>query len=101
MDVSAPDALLEVRNCRQAYHKDANADLVVLDDVNLTLREHEIVALLGRSGSGKSTLLRIVAGLLTPTSGQVLWRGVPVLGPAGCASASDWPARWWCIRTCW
>jgi len=82
MDVSAPDALLEVRNCRQAYHKDANADLVVLDDVNLTLREHEIVALLGRSGSGKSTLLRIVAGLLTPTSGQVLWRGVPVLGPA-------------------
>lgn len=74
--------LLEVRHCRQAYHKDASADLVVLDDVNLTLREGEIVALLGRSGSGKSTLLRIVCGLLPPTAGEVHWRGQPLLGPA-------------------
>src|ERR1700748_3409503 len=73
--------LLEVRDCKQAYHKDANADLVVLDDVNLSLREGEIVALLGRSGSGKSTLLRIVSGLLTPPSGEVTWRGKPVDGP--------------------
>nr|WP_294528884.1 nitrate/sulfonate/bicarbonate ABC transporter ATP-binding protein [uncultured Rhodopila sp.] len=73
--------LIEVKACRQAYHKDANADLVVLDDVNLTLREGEIVALLGRSGSGKSTLLRIVSGLLKPTAGSVTWRGVPLSGP--------------------
>ncbi len=74
--------LLEVRGCKQAYHKDASADLVVLDDVNLMLREGEMVALLGRSGSGKSTLLRIVAGLLVPTAGEVLWRNRPVHGPA-------------------
>jgi len=74
-------ALLDVRALRQAYHKDASADLIVLDGVNLTLREGEIVALLGRSGSGKSTLLRIVSGLLAPTGGDVLWRGEPVLGP--------------------
>src|SRR5437763_13290389 len=73
--------LLRVEGCRQAYHKDATADLVVLDDVNLTLREGEIVALLGRSGSGKSTLLRIVSGLLRPTEGSVLWRGLQVAGP--------------------
>src|SRR5271163_1981236 len=73
--------LLEVLGCRQAYHKEANADLVVLEDVNLTLREGEIVALLGRSGSGKSTLLRIVSGLLHPTAGEVMWRGVPIVGP--------------------
>ena len=78
----AQRALLEVRDCKQAYHKDATADLVVLDDVNLSLREGEMVALLGRSGSGKSTLLRIVAGLLTPTAGEVLWRDRPVKGPA-------------------
>jgi NitT/TauT family transport system ATP-binding protein len=80
--VVAQQTLLEVRNCKQAYHKDASADLVVLDDVNLTLREGEMVALLGRSGSGKSTLLRIVAGLLAPTAGEVLWRDRPILGPA-------------------
>jgi len=74
-------ALLEVHACRQAYHKEAAADLIVLDDVNLSLREGEIVALLGRSGSGKSTLLRIVSGLLRPTAGDVLWRGEPVQGP--------------------
>jgi NitT/TauT family transport system ATP-binding protein len=77
-----PDILLEVINCRQAYHKASTADLVVLDDVNLTLRAGEIVGLLGRSGSGKSTLLRIVAGLLPPTQGEVRWRGAPLTGPA-------------------
>ena len=74
--------LLEVRGCRQAYHKEASADLVVLDGVELKLREGEIVALLGRSGSGKSTLLRIVSGLLRPTAGEVLWRGKALTGPA-------------------
>jgi len=81
--VAAHPTLLEVQACRQSYRKDAgNADLLVLDDVNLTLREGEIVALLGRSGSGKSTLLRIVAGLLKPTAGRVMWRGEQIEGPA-------------------
>jgi len=81
-DINAPPLLLQVQDCRQSYHKEANADLVVLDDVNLNLREGEIVGLLGRSGSGKSTLLRIVAGLLVPSAGRVLWRGAPLRGPA-------------------
>jgi NitT/TauT family transport system ATP-binding protein len=79
--VTTRPCLIDVRGCRQAYHKDATADLVVLDDVNLTLHEGEIVALLGRSGSGKSTLLRIVSGLLKPTAGIVTWRGTQVEGP--------------------
>ena len=74
--------LLQVSHCRQSYHKDSSTDLLVLDDVNLTLQSGEIVGLLGRSGSGKSTLLRIVAGLLLPTAGEVSWRGALVSGPA-------------------
>ncbi len=82
MDQNAAQPLVKIRNCRQAYHKDASADLVVLDEVDLSLHEGEIVALLGRSGSGKSTLLRIVAGLLKPTAGEVEWRGKELKGPA-------------------
>ncbi|GBQ26727.1 ABC transporter ATP-binding protein [Gluconacetobacter azotocaptans] len=76
------DELIRIVGCRQAYHKESAADLVVLDDVHLTLRSGEIVGLLGRSGSGKSTLLRIIAGLLPPTSGEVLWKGRELDGPA-------------------
>ena len=79
---AAPTTLVEVRACKQAYHKDSSADLIVLDDVNMTLSTGEIVGLLGRSGSGKSTLMRIVAGLLSPTAGEVSWRGAGVL-PGG------------------
>ena len=54
----------------------------VLDKVDFTLREREIVALLGQSGSGKSTLLRIMAGLVEADAGDVLYRGQPLYGPA-------------------
>ena len=82
MDQNFEGPLVTVRNCRQSYHKEASADLIVLDDVDLTLQSGEIVGLLGRSGSGKSTLLRIVSGLLKPTSGEIMWRGAPLTGPA-------------------
>jgi NitT/TauT family transport system ATP-binding protein len=63
--------LVEVRNVRHLYGKAGGANLLVLDDVDLTLRDNEIVGLLGRSGSGKSTLLRSIAGLIQPTSGEI------------------------------
>lgn len=59
-----------------------NEERQVLSDVDLTLREGEIVGLLGRSGSGKSTLLRIIAGLIQPSSGEVRYNGALLNGPA-------------------
>ncbi|WP_337848252.1 nitrate/sulfonate/bicarbonate ABC transporter ATP-binding protein [Sphingomonas sp.] len=62
--------LVEVANVRHLYGK-GHGQMLVLDDVDLTLNENEIVGLLGRSGSGKSTLLRSIAGLLRPSEGEV------------------------------
>lgn len=75
------ETLLSLRAIRQCYHRGASADLLVLDDVSMDIVSGEIVGLLGRSGSGKSMLLRIMAGLMAPTSGAVIWRGEPLHGP--------------------
>src|SRR5579884_318886 len=83
LDVSTTTAtLLEVSHVSQTYLKGSGeVGQPVLDDVSLTLREGEIVGLLGRSGCGKSTLLRIIAGLAQPTSGSVKFQGQEVAGP--------------------
>jgi NitT/TauT family transport system ATP-binding protein len=73
--------LVDVRKVRHFYEKGGGADLLVLEDVDLQLRDNEIVGLLGRSGSGKSTLLRSIAGLLKPSQGEVLFQGQPIDGP--------------------
>jgi ABC-type nitrate/sulfonate/bicarbonate transport system ATPase subunit len=49
----------------------ANGALAVLDNINLSVRPHTIVALLGASGCGKTTLLNIIAGLVRPDRGEV------------------------------
>ncbi|HZL00683.1 MAG TPA: nitrate/sulfonate/bicarbonate ABC transporter ATP-binding protein [Caulobacteraceae bacterium] len=72
----ADTALVEVRGLKHVYGK-GGAGLLVLEDVDLTLRSNEIVGLLGRSGSGKSTLLRSIAGLIKPTAGTVRVRDMP------------------------
>ena len=79
---AAPSALVEVDHVRQLYPKGSGENLLVLDDVSLSLRKDEIVSLLGRSGCGKSSLLRIIAGLMPASQGKVSIGGRDVAGPA-------------------
>src|SRR5262245_21253832 len=74
--------LLETHYLRQAFPKPDGDELLVLDGIELSLAEGQIVGLLGRSGSGKSTLLRLIAGLSRPTAGAIMYMGRPVTGPA-------------------
>ncbi len=75
------ETIIVIEHLRKAFKKAATQDLLVLDDLHFTLKTGEIVALLGKSGSGKSTLLRIIAGLVPPTSGRIIYRGTPVTKP--------------------
>ena len=68
----APEATLAVRHLTKTY-----ATFRALHDVSFDLTPG-IIGLLGPNGAGKTTLLRTLTGLLTPTRGQVLFRGVPV-----------------------
>ena len=74
--VADPQAsvILRARNLNKTYKK-SRQQITVLSNINLEIRQGEIVAITGASGSGKSTLLHLLAGLDRPTSGQVIVNG--------------------------
>jgi NitT/TauT family transport system ATP-binding protein len=72
--------LCEVTNVSHEFLLPNKTHLKVLEDVSLSVSSNEVVALLGPSGCGKSTILRILAGLIQPTSGKVLYHGTPLVG---------------------
>ena len=74
--------ILELRNICKVFAKPSGGSLPVLDNIHMSMRDGEILGLLGRSGSGKSTLLRIAAGLIQPTSGEVMYQGERLAGPS-------------------
>lgn len=73
--------ILEVKNVSKSFMRQDNSPLEVLTDISFNIYEGEVVAILGRSGSGKSTLLRIIAGLISPTSGEVFYKSQRVTNP--------------------
>ncbi|WP_027580246.1 nitrate/sulfonate/bicarbonate ABC transporter ATP-binding protein [Bradyrhizobium sp. Ai1a-2] len=81
LEQSAAPNLIDIRSVCRSFPKGSGENLLVLENVDLTIRAGEIVGLLGRSGSGKSTLLRIIAGLVDPSSGEAVCRGKKIAGP--------------------
>jgi len=66
-------AALEVKDVRRSF-----GPVEVLHGVDLALHSGEVHALIGENGAGKSTIMKIMAGYLTPTSGELLLEGKPV-----------------------
>ena len=74
--------MIELKEISKRYSNgEAEAPTLVLDHVDMQVRENEFVCLIGPSGCGKSTLLNLVAGFVRPTSGRVVFHGEDVTGP--------------------
>jgi NitT/TauT family transport system ATP-binding protein len=72
--------LCEAQNVSHSFLLPNGKKLSVLENINLSVQQKEVIALLGPSGCGKSTLLRILAGLISPTQGQAISHGKPLIG---------------------
>jgi ABC-type nitrate/sulfonate/bicarbonate transport system ATPase subunit len=74
-------SILKIRGVSRTFETESGAKTVALQATDLTVAENDFITILGPSGCGKSTLLRIVAGLDTQTTGEVLLDGKPIAGP--------------------
>jgi len=72
--------IVELSGVNMTFGESTGEKMKVLDDINLTVQEHDVMALLGPSGCGKSTIMRILSGLIQPSSGVVKYRGTPLDG---------------------
>jgi nitrate ABC transporter ATP-binding subunit len=72
---------LAIRNVKKSFPIADGDEYVVLDGVNLTVKQGEFVCIIGHSGCGKSTLLNMVSGFSQPTTGTVTLKGKPIVGP--------------------
>ena len=80
MNDSLTTKYIQVEGVGQTF-KTAKGPFVALRDINLTVARGEFVALIGHSGCGKSTLLNLIAGLTTPTQGNLICANREIAGP--------------------
>jgi NitT/TauT family transport system ATP-binding protein len=73
---------IEFRALTKTFEQENGRDVKVIDPLTLSIGEGEFVVFVGPSGCGKTTVMRMVGGLETPTSGDVLLKGRPVTGPS-------------------
>lgn len=77
------DAYLSIQRLYKTYDAGKHA-LPAMADVSFDVQRGQFLSILGPSGCGKSTLFNIIAGLLSPTSGDVLLNGSSIVGQPGC-----------------
>jgi bicarbonate transport system ATP-binding protein/nitrate/nitrite transport system ATP-binding protein len=71
---------LKIENMQIAF-KTMRGEFVAVHDINLKVNKGEIISIIGHSGCGKSTIINAIAGMLSPTMGQVMLDGKVVKGP--------------------
>jgi inositol transport system ATP-binding protein len=71
--MTPPEPLLQITHLSKSF-----GGIKALDDVQLTLHEGEVLALMGENGAGKSTLMKILMGLEKADSGEIIFRGEPL-----------------------
>lgn len=72
---------LELKHVSKSFARaDGDGITTALEDINLTINDGEFVCIVGASGCGKSTLLRLIAGLMPPTSGEIVLNGEKIEG---------------------
>ncbi len=64
--------MIKLKNITKIYEVNKNNKVTALSDINLDIKEGELIVLKGSSGSGKSTILSLIAALSKPTSGEVI-----------------------------
>jgi energy-coupling factor transport system ATP-binding protein len=69
-------AIITIENLSHVYMPGTPFETVALKDINLTVEEGEFLGLIGHTGSGKSTLVQHINGLLKPTTGRVIVKGL-------------------------
>ncbi len=75
------DPLIVIRGLSKTYRARGREEVCAIADITCAVARGEFVALVGPSGCGKTTLLRVLAGLLPPTGGTILFAGQPFAGP--------------------
>ncbi|WP_425445836.1 ATP-binding cassette domain-containing protein [Dethiothermospora halolimnae] len=67
--------ILEIKNVYKKYSNNKKVSKVVLDNINLTLKDNEFVGIMGSSGSGKTTLLNVASGIDNCDKGEIKIKG--------------------------
>src|SRR5690625_2168342 len=74
------ETLVELESISMAYGKGENAVLAI-EDITLSIKKGEMIAVVGPSGCGKSSLMKLISGLHPPLEGRLEVEGKPVKGP--------------------
>ena len=76
--ITSADPILVTENVKKSF-----GEKTVIENINIQLKQNELVCLLGQSGTGKTTLFNVISGLALPDCGRVLLRGEDVTGRPG------------------